>query len=54
MPPAEQHRKLDIISAMRTREEIDGWREGIRISGREYFPGEAAALATREKQLEGR
>ena len=55
MTPAEQAHKLRMIADLRTCEEIEGWREGIRISGREYFPGEAAALATREKQIkEGR
>jgi len=55
MTPSEQARKMDMIAAMRTREDIEGWRDGIRTSGREHFPGEAAALATREKQIkEGR
>lgn len=55
MTPAMQNLKLGMIAQLRTREEIEGWRDGIRISGREYFPGEASALATREKQImEGR
>jgi hypothetical protein len=51
MTPEERSRKLDMIRTLRTQEHIDGWRDGMRVRGREYFDGEAAALAEREREI---
>ena len=43
------------ISTLRSIEEIQGWRWGVSVTGRDYEDGEVAALVMREKQIrEGR
>lgn len=52
MTPAQQQQKLTNIASL-TLGELLGWREYIRSGQgqRNFFPGELAALATREQEL---
>lgn len=50
MKPEEQARKLSQI-ARQSAQELDGWQEEARKRG--MFPGEAAAIVARRKELSG-
>lgn len=39
------------IASLRCADEIEGWRWGVRSTGRDYAPGEAAALIQREREV---
>lgn len=51
MKPEQQARKLRMIAALPSLLDVQGWRQGVEVSGRDWFPGEAAALVQREKEL---
>jgi len=53
MTPTEQAAKLAQIRKLESTDEIKGWRLAIKLTGREPFEGELAALAEREGQLKG-
>lgn len=50
MSPEAQARKLADIARL-TGPELLGWRIGVEVT-RAYFPGEAAALVARERELD--
>lgn len=44
---------FDKIATLASAEEVDGWRQGVSLSGRDWEPGEKAALLARERILRG-
>lgn len=51
MTPEQQARKLRMIADLPSLLDVQGWRQGVEVSGRDWLPGEQAALVQREKEL---